>query len=227
MVSGTSNTAYSSSTPASSCASASQSRTCTNGALSGSFTATSCSNGCTGTPWGSVASGYSNTAYSSSSPAAACSTVSQARTCTNGTMSGTYTLSSCNEPCSLPGWGETIINGASVTAYSSPFYCPGYVGAQQETRTCTNGTLSGSYVYPNCGGVWVLDNTRQDGPLIGSGCPWHNKSFSHVAHGGPLLVAGASCPVAGGWGSNYFLISGPDNCVTGSYYTIDAYQCRR
>ena len=50
---------------------------------------------CTGTPWGTVASGYSNTAYQSSSVSLGSSCVSETRTCDNGTLSGSYTNTSC------------------------------------------------------------------------------------------------------------------------------------
>jgi hypothetical protein len=50
---------------------------------------------CTGTPWGTVANGYSNTAYLAPLVISPTMCVSQTRTCTNGTLSGTYTNDSC------------------------------------------------------------------------------------------------------------------------------------
>ncbi len=51
-------------------------------------------------------------------------------------------------PCSLP-WGGTTNDGSSVTAYqSSSVTSPSTCVSQ--TRTCTNGTLSGSYAYQSC-----------------------------------------------------------------------------
>ena len=61
--------------------------------MSGSYTATSCTPGCTGTPWGDVPSGYSGTAYASASPGGPC--YGQTRTCTSGTLSGSYPDASC------------------------------------------------------------------------------------------------------------------------------------
>ncbi len=100
MTSGTSNTAYASSSPSGACIS--ELRTCTNGTLSGSYTATTCTAGCTGTPWGSVISGYFNTAYLSSSVTYPSSCTPETRTCTAGTMSGTYTNTSCSVTPVLP-----------------------------------------------------------------------------------------------------------------------------
>jgi hypothetical protein len=56
---------------------------------------------------------------------------------------------SCYASCTLP-WGGTITNGVSVQAFpvpsvASPAACPA-----SETRTCTNGSLSGSYTNSNC-----------------------------------------------------------------------------
>jgi uncharacterized repeat protein (TIGR02543 family) len=142
MASGTSNTAYSSATPAGACTS--ETRTCTAGTLSGSYTATSCTAGCTGTPWGSVATTYSNTAYASATPAGACS--SQTRTCTAGTMSGTYTATSCTPGCTGTPWGS-VSTGYSNTAYVSATPAG---ACSSQTRTCTAGTMSGTYAYSSC-----------------------------------------------------------------------------
>lgn len=50
--------------------------------------------------------------------------------------------------CTLP-WGGTLQSGSSVTAYqSSSVMAPATCTAQ--TRTCNNGTLSGSYQYQSC-----------------------------------------------------------------------------
>lgn len=53
------------------------------------------------------------------------------------------TITSCG--CTTP-WGTTVAEGASVTAYQDPT-SPTCIA---ETRTCTNGVLSGSYQYESC-----------------------------------------------------------------------------
>lgn len=50
--------------------------------------------------------------------------------------------------CPLP-WGGSIGVGRTVTAYQTATV-PYSDTCQSETRTCTNGTLSGSYTYQNC-----------------------------------------------------------------------------
>ncbi len=75
----------------------SQNVSCSNpGGSTGWYNATLTVNGhdCTGTPWGTVAHGYSNTAYTAST-ADNCSAISQVRSCNDGSMSGSYTFTSC------------------------------------------------------------------------------------------------------------------------------------
>src|SRR5205814_2012805 len=60
----------------------------------------------------------------------------------------TVTSGTGGAACNLP-WGGTIPDGGSVTAYqSSSVSCGNTCTAQ--TRTCTNGTLSGSYTNSSC-----------------------------------------------------------------------------
>jgi len=103
-------------------------------------------------PWGgSIASGASVTAYAASSVPCGSSCASQTRTCSNGSLSGSYTNSSCSVvacPCSLP-WGGSIASGASVTAYADSSVPCGSTCSSQ-TRTCSNGTLGGSYTNSSC-----------------------------------------------------------------------------
>jgi hypothetical protein len=152
VVNGYSNTAYSSINPASTCAAASQTRTCSGGnnttglgTMSGTFTATSCNGGCTSTPWGPVSNGFSGTAYASATPAGPCS--SQTRTCTNGSFSGSFTSLSCTNGCAGTPWGN-LVNGQSVTAYAASSVTCSSCSAQ--TRTCSNGTFTGSWVNGSC-----------------------------------------------------------------------------
>lgn len=61
---------------------------------------------CTGTPWGTVQHGFSGMAYLNrvASRGTTCAGTSQIRTCTNGTMSGTYIQTSCTQyPCEYMG----------------------------------------------------------------------------------------------------------------------------
>ncbi len=159
LANGSSVTAYQASSVNSGDTCNSQTRTCTNGTLSGSYTNQSCTvvyPSCT-LPWGgTLANGSSVTAYQASSVNSGDTCNSQTRTCTNGTLSGSYTNQSCTvvyPSCTLP-WGGTLANGSSVTAYQSPTaISPITCSSISETRTCTNGTLSGSYTNQNCSQV--------------------------------------------------------------------------
>lgn len=98
-----------------------------------------------------VPHGTSVTAYQSTSVKYGAECVSQTRTCANGVFSGFYTNVSCAvteaKDCSSATFG-TVKNGASVTAYQSASANIGE--CVSETRTCTDGTLAGTYVNASC-----------------------------------------------------------------------------
>ncbi|MBI3441187.1 MAG: hypothetical protein HY052_05215 [Proteobacteria bacterium] len=99
-----------------------QLQTCNNGVWSNTGSATAGYAGgtdCTGTAWGTITSGNSVTAYLTATPASGTGCTSQTRICYNGTLSGSYTATSCTvAACSLP-WGGTTASGTSVTAYTA------------------------------------------------------------------------------------------------------------
>jgi hypothetical protein len=104
-------------------------------------------------PWGgTIASGASATAYQASSVPYGSTCTSQTRSCTNGTLSGTYTNQSCTvqgpASCSLP-WGGTINSGQSTTAYQAATV-PYGSSCVSQSRSCNNGSLSGTYQYQSC-----------------------------------------------------------------------------
>ena len=102
-------------------------------------------------PWGgTIASGSSVTAYQSSSVTSPASCVSQTRTCTNGTLSGSYTNQSCsvNSPASPA-------PTASLSASPNPV---AYNGRSTLTWSSTNATSC------TAGGPW-----SNGGTLSGSG----------------------------------------------------------
>lgn len=51
--------------------------------------------------------------------------------------------------CCIPPWGGALATGSSVTAYSSSSVACG-TSCTSESRTCTSGTLSGSYTNQTC-----------------------------------------------------------------------------
>ncbi len=98
VASGSSVTAWQSSSVANGQTCQSQQRTCSKGMLSGSYTYPACTvqtaSGCSFNSQ-TIASGSSVTAWQSSSVANGQQCVSQRRTCSNGTLSGSYTNISC------------------------------------------------------------------------------------------------------------------------------------
>jgi len=129
-------------------------RSCYNGTLDGSSQYASCTvaqpascliNGLT------IAHGQSTILFKESSVAAGQSCESESRTCANGTLSGSYTSGSCEveeaKTCSFN--GQTLKDGESVQAYSSSSVAYGQT-CQVETRTCSNGVLSGSNTVATC-----------------------------------------------------------------------------
>lgn len=132
----------------------SESRTCNNGSLSGSFTFGSCEpeaaktcefNGAT------IADGASVTGYATGTVPYGETCKSETRTCSNGVLSGSNTFASCSvedaKSCSFN--GQTVLSGSSVKAYASS-QVPYGSTCSSETRTCTNGVLSGSNTYASC-----------------------------------------------------------------------------
>ncbi len=107
-------------------------------------------------PWGgTTAHNTSITAYQASTVPYGSSCTSQSRTCTNGTLSGSYQYQSCtvDQPASCTLDGVTVPDGSSHTFYSQTLPPAGTsCSAYSQSRTCTNGTLSGSssYQYASC-----------------------------------------------------------------------------
>ncbi|MCF7898981.1 MAG: hypothetical protein K9L31_03465, partial [Candidatus Pacebacteria bacterium] len=110
---------------------------------------------CTGTPWGTVAHGASVTGYSASvvdSPTT-CASVSQARSCWNGSLSGSYTITSCIE------------KSGSITVPASCVIAPG-------SSTCT---VTASWVSANLTTPRFYDantDTTLSGAANGSQLVW-------------------------------------------------------
>lgn len=155
---GSSRTFYSrsSATSTESCSNFSLSRTCDNGTFSGdgSYVHTACTQGACALDGVVLANGESQTFYFARqiSAAESCTSYGQTRLCTNGTLSGnsSYAFSSC----SALGSGACILDGKQVPhGSSSPFYsrvqppAGGTCTTYRQSRSCTNGVLSGSASY--------------------------------------------------------------------------------
>lgn len=131
-----------------------QTRTCSNGLLSGSYTYASCSPFVAAScQFGGVTlpSGSSTPAFQNSTVPFGQTCVSETRVCDNGQLSGSYSYTSCNpaQPQACLFNGQTIASGASTPAFQASTV-PYGSSCVSQSRTCTNGTLSGSYTFANC-----------------------------------------------------------------------------
>lgn len=142
-------------------------RTCTPDTMSltGSYTYQNCTTGqgldCP-LPWGGTISSTSSPiapstsstsviAYQSSTVPYGTACASETRVCMNGSLSGSYTKTSCSVTpaanCTDTPWG-TVAHNASVTGYKASSVPTGSsCDTIKTTLTCLNGTISGSTVY--------------------------------------------------------------------------------
>lgn len=104
----------------------------------------------------SIPHGQSVTAYASLTVPYGQTCASQSRVCSNGALSGSYSNSSCSISQVLPSGsaacqfnGQSIPYGQSVTAYAS-LTVPYGQSCTSQSRVCSNGVLSGSYLYSSC-----------------------------------------------------------------------------
>lgn len=168
----------------------------------------------------SMAHGTSRTFYSQSSAAyntQTCGQFAQTRTCNNGVLSGStiYTYAGCvqDSPSSCTLDTVTISHGASRTFYSKLF-AAGTTGcdASSLSRTCTNGSLSGSssYQYAACttipagacrvGATTVLNGESKDfysaaTPASGQACAGikQSRTCTNEVLSGSSLYTHATC----------------------------------
>jgi hypothetical protein len=100
---------------------------------------------------GSVSDKASVTAYLSQSVSYGQTCRSQIRTCNAGKLSGSYIASTCTvqAPKNCVFAGAVVEHGKSVTAFRLPIAKKGQK-CQQQTRTCSNGILSGSFGSRTC-----------------------------------------------------------------------------
>ncbi len=159
LASGTSKTFYSSSSVTSgSCANIASVRTCTNGVMDGSdsYTYPSCLDSVTSCSLGgtTLANGATTTAYLVQHVANtdSCDYYNTVRTCINGTLSGdaSYAYASCTKAAA----GQCVLDNVVMSSGTSrSFYTASAAPAGtlctaiRQTRTCTNGAISGTATY--------------------------------------------------------------------------------
>lgn len=127
-------------------------------------------------PWHSslqVLNGKSVTAYQTDKVADGGTCVSETRSCTDGTLSGSFAFGACVvEPatsvdCAVP-WdaGLVVKDGSSVKAYR--LNADGSA-CDEETRACAAGTLSGSFELAFCPAVGDADCRLPNGETLKNG----------------------------------------------------------
>ena len=113
-----------------------------------------------------ILSGGSITAFAS---AMGNTCLSETRTCRNGELSGSYSYIACSrietptptpERASCLFNGQIIVSGASVTAYRNVSSLPGGT-CELETRVCSDGELSGSFLQASCTALAATTQTFQ------------------------------------------------------------------
>lgn len=132
----------------------SEARVCNNGQLSGSYQWGTCSistPACCMINGSTMCHGQAVTMYQTANVAFGGTCQSENRTCNNGSLSGSYTNSSCvvQNPASCTFNGQSIPHGSSVQAFQSSSVPFGQT-CRSETRSCNNGVLSGSLTAGNC-----------------------------------------------------------------------------
>ncbi|MBI5510933.1 MAG: hypothetical protein HY903_19400 [Deltaproteobacteria bacterium] len=150
-------------------------RVCDNGVLSGSFTQASCTVAaaadCTGPDGVVILHAQSRTYYAAATVAAGSSCASELRTCSNGTLNGTYQHPGCTvasgSDCIGPDT-SLIAHGSAKTYFATAGVAYGG-SCVSESRTCTNGVLSGTYAYPACTAAPGRSCTGPDGSAIAHG----------------------------------------------------------
>jgi hypothetical protein len=170
--------------------------TCTAGVIS-TNSATCTGNSCP-LPWGgSLAHGGSIGAFQTSSVPCGNTCNSETRSCSFGSLSGSFTNQSCSAVtclnCTAP-WGATVPHTSSVTAFAASSV-PCGSSCSSQTRTCTNGSLSGTFTAQSCSAV----------PCAACNLPWGGT----VGHGGAVTAyaawsvgCGGSCAAQTRWCNN-------------------------
>jgi hypothetical protein len=161
--------------------------TCNSGVIS--LSGASCDGNSCNLPWGgTLAHGGTISAYQTSSVTCGNSCVSENRSCNLGNLSGSFangncTAASCSN-CSLP-WGGTLAHNSSVTAFSTASV-PCGSSCTSQSRTCNNGTLSGSYSNQSCSAASCAACTLPWGGTIAHGA-------SVTAYNASSVPCGNSC----------------------------------
>lgn len=130
--------------------------------------------------------GSSIRAYMTSSVSGGGTCASEERRCVNGNFTGSYLFATCsvNAPAACLFNGRTISSGSTARAYQSSTV-PFGQNCASENRLCTNGALSGSYIFDTCL------------PGAAASCSFNGRAIAHgqtvTAYQSSNSAAGQSC----------------------------------
>lgn len=212
---GASVTAYQSSSVGFGGTCVSETRTCNNGTLSGSYAYVSCTVGSAAScslPWGgTIAHGQSVTAYSSSQVACGQSCASEARSCNNGSLSGSYSNASCSVAACPVNGACGSANGGSFPSAPTSNLCSS--GSQGEVGGSGpwNWTCYGS----NGGSNASCSASKQGFPIASCGFGLYSSNWS--ADAGQPTSGYNSCEWAGS------ISMGSSNQVYAVFHIADYY----
>lgn len=100
----------------------------------------------------------------------------ESRVCKDGVLSGSFKFQSCivrtPSACQAP-WGEAVAHGGSIIGFQNPVVPFGQT-CLQETRLCTDGSLSGNYAHKTC--------------VVQDAAPCPSPTGGTVPHGGSVQV---------------------------------------
>jgi hypothetical protein len=213
----------------------SEPRLCTDGQLSGNYSYLNCS---VGAPVAclfngqTIASGATVTAYQNSTVPYGSTCTSETQTCTNGALSGSYSYAACDvgAPVSCLFNGQTIASGTSISTYSTSTVPYGQTCVSQ-TRTCTNGQLSGSATFASCK-VDAPASCLFNGQTVVSGSSVVGYTSSSVPYGQTCTSQSMTCTngtLSGNATYGSCVVNGPASCLfngqtIASGSTVMAYQ---
>lgn len=218
---GQSRTAYQNSTVAFGQSCVSEERFCLSGELLGSYNFGTCSVNAPASclfnnqtiPHGGQVIAYQNSSVVFGS---SCLNESEKRICNNGVLSGSNNFNSCvvGAPAACLFNGQTVAHSQSVTAFQNSNAGFGS-SCVSEQRTCINGSLGGSYNFPNCN-VDAPASCSFNGTTIAHGENVKAFASSSVAFGGSCQSQVRSCANGVLSGSNQFAscaVDAPAACL--------------
>jgi hypothetical protein len=194
---------------------ASEKRTCNNGVLSGSYNYGSCSVGAAASclfNGQTVAHGSVVRAFQASTVGYGQSCLTEDRLCSNGVLSGSYSFASCSagsaSSCLFD--NQNVAHGQSVTAYASSSV-PFGSACTAQTRTCNNGTMSGSYAYSTCT-TSTASSCYFNGQTIPHGGSTYAYASSSVSYGSSCSGQSRTCNngvLSGSYGASSCSVQSP------------------